>query len=67
MKLFIYDEGWAGGFAVIAENKSQAADIIIQNEDIPPDNPEAYKLEILTKLQEMPAAIGAVYHFYGDR
>ena len=67
MKMFIYDEGWAGGFVVIAENKAEAADIIIHNEDFPPENPDEYRLEILSKLQEMPAAIGACYHFNGDR
>lgn len=67
LKLFIYDEGWAGGWSVIAKNKDDAARLIIMSEDIPPHNPEEYKEEIKKYLRELPLTEGSVYHFLGDQ
>ena len=67
LKLFIYDEGWAGGFSIVAKDKASAADVIIQSEDIPPQYPEEYKEEIMKYLKELPLAEGTVYHYLGEQ
>lgn len=66
LKLFIFDEGWAGGFCVIAKSRSAAAEIIMDNEDTKVENREAYKNEIMPKLEERPLTKGSCYHFYGN-
>jgi hypothetical protein len=68
MHMFIYDEGWAGGFAVLAKDESEAADIIISQEDFDVENPVEYKKEILKKIKKMPIVGGqSCYHFMGDQ
>jgi hypothetical protein len=66
LKLYVYDEHWAGGFTVIANSKEEAAKIIMDNEEIPVEDPIRYKAEILNKLEEHEICAGTVYRFYGD-
>lgn len=66
LKLFIFNEGWAGGFCVIAKSKSAAAEIIMDNEFTKVENRKAYKNDIMPRLKEMSLTEGKCYHFNGD-
>ena len=67
LKMFTYDEGWAGGFVVLAKNKEDAAEIMMDNEITPVEDRANYKKEILKKIEEHPVANGTCYHFMGDQ
>ena len=66
MNLYIHDEGAFGGFAVLAKDANEAADIIIANEDFKVEDTEGYKRELIPRLKRLPVAYGTVYRFKGD-